>query len=778
ACSGLALGVLLACCRCALASDVGPDVSQYRHTSWKVRDGFVQTAIFAIAQTPDGYLWLGTATGLVRFDGVRAVPWSPPAGQELPSGDIRKLLVDRSGRLWIGTLQGLASWKDGKLTRHPQFEGFFVPTLLEDRQGTVWAGGGSVYADGSRSRRANLPAGPRGRGSGKLCAMGDGEVRCLGADSVGRHVYVVHEDARGRLWVAGPDGIRRIAPGAPKLYPLESENCGFFEGENGQLRVLGSAVGVSRLDEDADALRPVVETQIRCGSPLFQSRDSAVWIATLDRGLVHLHHGIADTFRQSDGLSGDWVRAVFEDREGNVWVATTDGLDRFTDIGIEAISQKQGLSVAAAASVLASSDGSVWVGTHDGLNRWQHGRWTIYRPPSTGAAHRDDAPAAEADPLLGGARAARQVADAALPDAYITSLAEDERHRVWVASGDDLAYFADERFTAVELPRTDPFDRFVNAVASDASGNLWISRASALLRMRDGAFDQVPWSALGHKAYALSMLADPVRGGLWMGFRDGGVAYYQDGRVAAQFTTADGLGRGLVNALRLDSAGALWASTQGGLSRIAHGRVATLNRKTGLPCDIVHWSIEALDGSLWLYSACGLVRLERSELEAWTIDPARVVRLRQFGVYEGLRSEPYSSGATPVVGRAVDGKVWFRRIEGVSVVDPLHLPINKVPPPVHVEQLVADRHAYDASSHVELPPLVRDLDIRYTALSLAVPEKVQFKVKLEGRDRDWQDAGTRRDAVYTDLAPGNYRFRVIAANDSGVWNEEGASVDF
>src|SRR5262249_55069470 len=255
-------------------------------------------------------------------------------------------------------------------------------------------------------------------------------------------------------------------------------------------------------------------------------------------------------------------------------------------------------------------------------------------------------------------------------------------------------------------------------------------------------------------------------------------SYFVDGGVRAAYTSGNGLGTGMVNHLRFGPRGALWAATEGGLSRIKDSHIATLTSRNGLPCDGVNWTMEDDEHSIWLNMPCGLARIATCELDAWAADPGRVVRFALFDNSDGVRSHALPGGYTPQVAKSPDGRIWFAPWDGVSVIDPRNLHTNKVPPPVHIEQIVADRKTYDATSQLRLPPLVRDLQIDYTALSLAAPEKVRFRYKLEGWDRDWHDAESRRQAFYTNLSPRNYRFRVIASNNSGVWNEDGAFLDF
>ena len=481
---------------------------------------------------------------------------------------------------------------------------------------------------------------------------------------------------------------------------------------------------------------------------LLRDRDGGLWVGTVERGIIHVHHGRTDVFSRADGLSGDVILSVFEDREGDVWVATTGGLDRFRELPVATISEKQGLSSDATQSVLAGADGSVWVGAHDGLTRLKNGETTIFRKAN------------------------------GLPNDAPQSLFEDDRARIWVSTRQGLAYFKNGRFVAVNAAHGD----VVHFVTGDKAGNLWLSEEHSLLHLRGGSLvERIPWSELGRHQSAEVLVSGREPGGLWLGFWvDGGVLYFRDRQIRATFTTANGLGEGVVADLRLDRSGALWAATQGGgVSRIQDTRIATLTSKNGLPCDRIYWSIVDDDRSMWLYTGCGLVRIRRTELDAWIADPKRRIETTVWDAADGVRlRSSASSEYGPRVAKSADGKLWFVTGEGVQVIDPHHLAFNKLPPPVHIEQITADRKSYDASSGLRLPPLVRDLEIDYTALSLVAPKKDLFRYKLEGVDREWKDVGNRRQAFYTNLAPGKYRFRVIACNNSGMWNKEGASLDF
>jgi signal transduction histidine kinase/ligand-binding sensor domain-containing protein len=736
------LAILFACCNCVFALDPSLDISQYAHTAWKIPDGFTRGAIYSIAQTPDGYLWLGTEFGLVRFDGVRAVPWQPPAGEQLPSEFIARLCVTRGGRLWIGTLKGLASWNGKKLTHYPELAGLSVTALLEDHEGTVWVG---TESDA---------------GSGRVCAIQTDSIRCddkggaLGHSEVG-----LFEDRQGNLWVGVRNGFWRWRPGPPEFHSMPDDPgwlpC-FADGDDGAL-LISTRNGIKRLVSGKVEPYPFPRSiQPVTAYWMLRDRDGGLWIATLNRGLVHIHRGIVDLFSQSDGLSGDVTYKLLEDQEGNIWVTTWEGLDRFRNFAAATFSAKQGLSDPIVASVLADRDGSVWIATYGGLDRWNHGQISHY-----GKQERK-------------------------PNAVATrSLFQDSRGRIWVSNNREFGYLEDKRFVPIRgMP-----DSFVHGIAEDTRGNLWIANEEGLFRLSPrGEVEQIPWVRLEHKDYASAIAADPLQGGVWIGFTNGGITHFLDGQIRASYTSANGLGTGRVSHFQFDRDGTLWIATEGGLSRLKNGRVASLTSDNGLPCNSVHWVIEDNDYSSWLYTRCGLLRIARSELDAWGADADKekdsrsTIRAAVFDVSDGVRALDRSGLYSPQVSKSSDGQLWFLRWDGVSVIDPRHIPFNKVPPPVHIEQITADGKIYDAASRRNgrflLPPLVHDLTIQYTALSLVASEKVHFRFKLEGQDPAWREVINHREVQYSNLRPGNYRFRVIACNNSGVWNNAGATLDF
>jgi len=754
--------LLLVSCVPAFALDPSLDISQYAHTPWKIRDGFTRGTINSMAQTADGYLWLGTEFGLIRFDGARAVQWQPPAGEQLPDDLIQGLLAGRDGTLWIATRKGIASWKDGKLTKYPEVAGQMIHTVAQDGEGTVWVGL---------------------NGPGRLCAIQDGKVNCGGAGAFGDSVIALYVDRRATLWVSAETGVWRWAPGPRDHYAFAGarvEARALSESDSGALLMATAVLGGSPNTGSIEGLKQLAGGKIESYAPvglagqlrptcLFRSRDGSLWVGTV-QGLVHFHEGRIDRFAARDGLSGDVVKSIFEDREGDVWVSTQDGLDRFREFTMPTISLNQGLSNSAVYLVEATPDGSIWIGTADGLDRWQNGHVTNYGQRK--AANAGSRPV-KLDIAIGAA--VTRIADSGLQGTP-ESLGHDERGRLWVSTREGVFYFDGGRFARVPgVPGGNIF-----SMTGDGQGRVWISNNDEGLFCwtPDGAVQHIPWTRFGQRRGATALVADPVHGALWLGFSDGGISYWKDGEVRASYSAADGLGNGRVSGFQLSSDSAVWAATEGGLSRVKDGRVSTLNSKNGLPCDGVHWVMEDNDHAFWLYMNCGLVRIARSEVEAWVNDSKRVLQTTVFDSSDGVRSSATAGRYGPKVVKSLDGKLWFVPLDGVSIIDPRHLPSNPLPPAVHIEQITADGKKYDAPRGVRLPPRVHDLAIEYTALSLVVPEKVHFRFKLEGQDKDWREVVNQRRVEYSNLPPRNYRFRVTACNNSGVWNETGDTLDF
>jgi PAS domain S-box-containing protein len=725
------------------ALDTSRQISQYGHTAWRIEDGVFAGTPNVIAQTTDGYLWIGTQAGLTRFDGVRFVSWRPPQGQQLPSSRINSLLGARDGSLWIGTTMGLARWRNGELTNYQAPMGSIM-AILEDRSSTIWIA------------RANISD-----AQGPLCKVIDTGLRCYGRDDGIALPYAVTlaNDSFGNVWLAAGPVVSRWRSGsvdsyvAPGLDPAQIFNgvLALAGRPDGSLWVglveSGKGGGLQQLAQGAwkPFVTPQFDGSTREVTALLLDRDSSLWIGTLSEGIYRIQGNKVDHFRGSDGLSGDAVTGLFQDREGSIWITTSNGIDNFHDLRVASYSTRQGLSADQVNSVLAARDGTVWIGNYD-LDVLRSDKITSIRPRN------------------------------GLPGRRTTSLLEDLAGRLWVGVDRELSVYERGNFRKIHTRDGSPLGA-VRAMTEDVDGSIWvgtddpIAKNHRLLRIQDLRIREEISSP---QLPVINALAPDPNGGVWLGLTSGGLARFRNGQM--EFFPFSGLSVGPVYGLLVNSDASILAATPSGLVGWRNGTLQTLTVRTGLPCDIIYSLISDRENTLWLYAACGVIAISNADLQRWWELPNATVKPRLFDVFDGAR--PMSTPFQPNASRSPDGRLWFANQNIVQMIDPAHLDSNPILPPVHVEEMIADHKNYALHDGLRLPPLTRDLEIDYTALSFVAPQKVRFRYKLEGHDSEWQDPGTRRQAFYADLRPGNYRFRVVACNNDGVWNEEGATVAF
>lgn len=706
----------------------------YTVRNWQTDDGLPQGSVFALAQTPDGYLWVGTREGLVRFDGVRFTPVEQENARWLTHAWITALRVGTNGSLWVGTdTNGLACLHGGVWSFYSRTNGLMsdqVRTLLESTDGGLWIGteeGLARFADGrfaSYTTRNGLSDNSvRGIGEnrqrGLLVATRRGLGR-LGED--GKFTSVTYEggwnrnalrcvteDRAGNLWVGSADGLLCLRSANPQ-----------------------------RLSEE-DGLPDRVITAIH------EDSTGQLWVGTYG-GLARIIDGKVVPWREKDSLVGDLVYTILEDHEGGLWVGARDGLYRLNPARFRTLTTLQGLRGNNVMSVREAAGGGMWVGV-----------WG-------GGLHRVNG---EAVTACGGVETSRDL---------LLALCEARDGTLWIGMDfpGGIQRFKDGVRTAcTNAPATSP----VRVIYEDRNRNLWVGTSGGLLRLKDGLWETY---GLKHGLVSESVLAvcEDSQGGLWVGTEAGLVR--RDGDRFAGQDAGQGMAHSAVTALYPDAAGALWVGTRGGgLMRLNEGRAFTFTTKHGLFSDDVYEILEDDFGYLWMSCRRGIFRVARAELEAVARGTRNAVTCTSFGKADGLVSVQCNGVAKPAAWKARDGQLWFPTIRGVLSVNSV-IKANDRPPPVMVEEVRADNrpalldHRPTAGGQVRLGPGRGELEIRYTALSFQTPEKNRFKYRLEGVDTDWVDAGTQRSARYNKVAPGTYRFRVIACNNDGVWNEQGA----
>jgi ligand-binding sensor domain-containing protein/signal transduction histidine kinase len=722
---------------------VDPDryISQYRHSAWRMKDGLLWGEPNVITQTPDGYIWIGTTAGLIRFDGVRLVPWKPPDGSQLPSPNIRALLAARDGSLWIGTDAGLSHWTHHSLVTYLKEPGL-ISAILEDQRGRIWV---------TRTRVPNA--------HGPLCQVSGSKAECYPVPdetSIGNCCTDPVEDSLGNLWIGTTTALLRWRDGSVTVYPNKNlkPNTGtdgvvaLASASGGSLWVgitdSGPGLGLEQFEQDG--WKPFHERGLDGSklevSSLLLDRDRALWVGTLDQGIYRIRGDRVDRFSAADGLSSKSVWSFYQDREGNIWVATSEGVDCFRDIPVSSFSTQEGLNADNVVSVLAAHDGTVWVGNDGSLDAIDNGRVFSIR------------------------------AGKGLPGHQVTSLFEDRARRLWVGVDDKLFVYQNGRFS--EIKRADGGHiGTVAGMTADGEDNIWattIAPSRKLFRIRD--FKVAEEIQGPHIPNARALAADRSAG-IWLGLMNGDLARYRNGNFEIFPFHHDPNLR--VRQVIVNSDNSVLGTTAAGLIGWKNGRQQTMNVSNGLPCNDI-FSVLPDEKNYWLYMQCGLVRIAGEQMQQWWEKPARVLQVNVIDQFDGVR--PQSPVFSPPASRSPDGKLWFANNTVLQMFDPAHAGNNSVVPPVHVEQIIADGKTFAPDRGLALPALVHNLEVDYTALSFVLPEKVRFRYKLEGHDVDWQAPGTRRQAFYNDLAPGRYQFRVAAANNDGLWNDEGSSLSF
>ena len=722
----LALGLVSG--RSGLALEPGKRLSQYGLDVWQEAQGLPQDTVQVILRGRDGYLWLGTQEGLVRFDGARFTTWDRRNTPELKHNSIIGLAEGPDGSLWAGTNGG------GILCRH--------------RDGTF-------SSIGSAEGLASLI------------------------------VWAIVFDAAGDAWVGGGGGVQRISGGRAvqqvglrEGLPFDQVRALAFE-RNGDLWVGTSGKGVAVV-RDGRVVRVLGAGELGSGlvRGLAADPEGGVWIATSGAGLTRARDGGTRTFREKDGLLSDQTTAVHVDAAGAVWYGTWgNGIGRLTDGAFDAIGPREGLSDGHVWSLASDEEGSLWIGTWvGGLNRLRDGLFLTYttREGLTSdnvralCEGRDGsvwiATAGGGLNRLKDGRVTAYRASDGLPSDHVSALLEDSRGTLWVGTYTaGAARLRDGRMTPFGAAQGLPDDD-VRAFLEDRAGNVWIATVNGgLTRVAPDGSVRVLAEADGLSAVRIVSMAEGPDGELWLGSSGGGVVRYAQGRFRS-FTRKEGLSTDRVLFVRADADGTVWAGTSGGgVNRIRGGQVRAVTTREGLFDDLVQVVLDDGKGSLWMTSNRGLWRVPRAELEAVADGRARTLRSTVFGTADGMRSASAAGGQQPAGFVAADGAIWLPTFRGVAVLDPARLGPTRPAPRVAIEEVLVDGRPVDLRSPVVLPAGAERVEIHYTALTLVAPDRVRFRAWLGGLEAEPVDVGTRRVAYYTSLPSGRYVFRVQAS---------------
>ena len=746
------------------AAFAAEELGQYIARSWTADDGLPHNYILAVVQGREGYLWVGTRSGLARFDGVRfiAADWPPAKGAQVGS-----LCQSKDGSLWIALEgQGVLRWSEQGVERYSPTNGLnssFARDILAAKDGSVW-----IATRGGLTRyRA---------GEFRTFTPEDGLASPL--------VEVICEDAAGDLWVGTSGGLHCVR-NATVTATLTTN-----EGLPGNSVTALWADGVGRLwigtseglaVRSAGQLRtPYTEANgltERFIRTLYEDRQGNLWIGTYG-GLYRAEVGPGDVTRpagfgrcvaqlNAEGVAYDRVMSIVQDQEGSLWVGSRDGLSRLRIRPFAGLGKQQGLIQNSVTSVCEDANGALWITSwRGGLNRLQNGGISSYSTTE------------------------------GLATDLLLSLGPGHDGSVWIGAdhADGLYRFRDGVFTHFDASHG-LTNVAIHVVYEDSHTNLWLGTLKTLTRFAGGTFvDFTPRDGLAGEA--VKAIVEDHAGNLWIGTTTG-LSCRKDGKFV-NFRTQDGLSHNSITSLYEDGESNLWIGTAGGgLNRLHAGRFTSYTTRQGLFSDQVLEILEDNAGSLWISCPNGVFRVERRGLDDFDAGRASAISCATFGKDEGMVGVQCTGAAKPAGWKGRDGRLWFTTIKGLAVTEP-GIRSNDRPPPVVVEEVLADKRTTvlagpsggeagkpfpaplplrtSSAAPVRIPPGRGELEIHYAALSFQAPEKNRFKYRLEGVDAEWVNAGARRVAYYNKVYPGRYRFEVIASNNDGVWNEEGAAI--
>jgi signal transduction histidine kinase/ligand-binding sensor domain-containing protein/CheY-like chemotaxis protein len=707
-------------------------LSHYRYELWEEAEGLPHYSINTVAQGADGYLYLGTYYGLVRFDGIQFRVFDKTNTPQLPSNQISTLAVDQRGALWIGTSRGLVEFHNGvfrTITEAP-IAGLWVRVLIPSKD-VLWVGTGS---DGVYQRR-------------------DGRFQQYGAK--GENVRAMALDTHGELWAGTHNGLWRFANG-------QVERFGKKDGlpDDRVLSVLrapddtvwiGTRMGLACMRQGkitAFSQEPMLNEQVVWA--LKSDRHGNLWIGLLGGGLLRLSGGRFERLENSHKIVSQAITALYEDREGSLWIGSSGGgLARLTDVPFQTLTTEDGLGGNLVQTMTVARDGTVWVGFNGGGISHLTARGELIT--TLNRKH-------------------------GLPSDDVWSLHEDRQGNLWAGTYSGELICLRNGSIKVYGPESGLPGSPILSIGEDHTGTIWIGMLhDKLAQMRDGRITFLG-SGEGLAAKQVRVIHEDRAGRVWVG-SDQGLHLLRDGRFH-RYTRADGLAGNFVFSILEEANGTSWiGSFDGGLTRYRDGKFVAFPQSAGFPTRVVFEVLKDQLGYLWVSSSTGIFRFSEKELNDFADGKVSTIHSATFGIPDGLISHE-CNGGHPAGARGLDGRLWFPTMKGLAVTNPKQLYFNPHAPPVRLERFLAGGQEYTLGGHVQVPAGTRSLEIHYTALSLRAPNKNRFKYRLLPYDSNWIDGGTRRTAYYTSIPPGDYTFQVIAANNDGVWNMSGASLEF
>ena len=709
--------------------------NQYVIKSWHSENGLPQNSITALIQAQDGYLWLGTQDGLVRFNGIEFTVFNNENTPALKSNMISAIHRHPDGSIWVGTEgRGIVLYQEDGFYHLDQADGIpgdlTVTAIKGDEQGNVWI--------------ATI-------GKGLFGKSKNGFERYYSAhDSSIQDILSVHAGQGGRLWIGSRQGLFYRQSGTINRY-----------------------VGDDRLNSESI-------------SAVLEDSKGRLWVGTQGSGLYILQNNHCEKFSGTDGPSDDAILTLFEDSKGNIWVGTRSGAFIINDEQVARLDMETGLSDNEILAISEDMEGCLWLGASYGLNRLYQGQVAILGAqnglPSDfiRSVYQDS----KGDFWIGthgsglawisGDRLRNYSTGNGLPNDVIRCVLEDSRKNVWIGTVNGLSRLYRNQLQTYDT-RDGLSNSFIRSLFEDSKGRLWIGTVSGLNYFENGAFHQYHIPGAPSPLVVYSIFEDD-EGDIWIGSRFSIIRLNAQGHFF--YDSGQGFRGDRVWSIQQDRQKRTWIGTNTGLCLYLNGEFHFFTQKDGLPNNCIYNIIFDQNDNLWLSSNHGIISLPIQNVLDYLAGKTLGLSPETLGLEEGMKSLECNGGTQPAACLSNEGKIYIPTVKGVAIVHPGKKKNNEIAPPVKIEEVRADGKDIYLNEKAVLSPGTRSMEFHYAALSLMAPEKVSYKYRLLGLDREWNQVRNRRDAYYTNLAPGEYSFQVIAANNDGVWNMNGDSFYF